>query len=114
MFRGYMRARTASPAAAMARRAVIAPAALRTVRTSSIIRYMSSTPESTTGKPTAEEAAQWHKDGTKASKAGDLTTASELYEKALKARIELFGAEHEETERTRNRWNAHTGTPRCG
>ena len=38
-----------------------------------------------------EQAASWHAEATKAAKAGELREASVLYEKAMRARIELLG-----------------------
>ena len=55
---------------------------------------------------TADEATQWHAEATTASKAGDLAKAATLYEKALRARVALFGAESEETDRTRHSFAA--------
>ena len=49
----------------------------------------------------ASEAEGWHRSATKLAKAGELEAATELYHKALTARVKLFGADHEATERTR-------------
>ena len=55
------------------------------------------------GEPaTVEQAIRWHSDATKAAKAGELREASVLYEKALRARIELLGEFDPETDRTRH------------
>ena len=51
---------------------------------------------------TTEQASRWHKQATKAAKAGELREASVLYEKALRARIELLGEYDAETDRTRH------------
>lgn len=49
-----------------------------------------------------EQAARWHAEATKAAKAGELREASVLYEKAMRARIELLGEFDPETDRTRH------------
>eukprot|EP01051_Picozoa_sp_SAG22_P004697 SAG22_NODE_259_length_13477_cov_10.020407_7_plen_187_part_00 len=49
----------------------------------------------------AADAAGWHKAATRLAKAGDLDGATELYHKALTARVELLGVDDELTERTR-------------
>lgn len=55
------------------------------------------------GEPaTVEHAAHWHTEATKAAKAGRLREASVLYEKAMRARIELLGEFDPETDRTRH------------
>lgn len=51
---------------------------------------------------TEADAASWHAQATKAAKGGDLRAASILYEKALRARIELLGEDDMETDRTRH------------
>ena len=53
-------------------------------------------------EPTAEQAAAWHAEATKAAKGGELSEAAALYEKALRARIALLGEADEETDRTRH------------
>lgn len=67
---------------------------------------------------TVKQAACWHAEATVAAKAGQLREASVLYEKAMRARIELLGEFDPETDRTRHSLAAtlevcQSSTERC-